>query len=156
MRETAKGTCVAGLLEGVFGAKRRLHKRVLEFSFYQTPELYRLLARRPYTDLLDISRRLIEITSQKLGVTCGPTDLLIDAPPVHKEVEFKVSIFHSKENCYRPLSQVSPVVAALAKTQFDDYVKRVRIFAEPELAQAINRHTEFSKWLEQAASSCRI
>ena len=78
-------------------------------------------------------------------------DLIIDAPPAHKEVEFKVDIFHPKEGAYRPLSQVSPVVAALAKTQFDDYVKRVRVFAEPTLARELSGRSEFTAWLTEAA-----
>ena len=69
------------------------------------------------------------------------------------EVEFKVDIFHPKEGVYRPLSQVSPVVAALAKTQFDDYVKRVRIFAAPELARELAGRGEFTAWLTEAARS---
>jgi hypothetical protein len=39
-----------------------------------------------------------------------------------------------KENRYRSLGEVSPVVQTLAKRQFDDYVKRVRIFAAPRVA----------------------
>ena len=35
---------------------------------------------------------------------------------------------------YRPLGDVSPVVSTLARKQFDDYVKRVRIFVHPRLA----------------------
>ena len=35
------------------------------------------------------------------------------------------------ENRYRTLGDVSPVVQTLARRQFDDYVKRVRIFAHP-------------------------
>ncbi|MFM8582550.1 MAG: hypothetical protein ACKOFW_13720 [Planctomycetaceae bacterium] len=38
---------------------------------------------------------------------------------------------------YRPLDEVSPVVRALAGTQFDDYVKRVRLFATPHLTPVL-------------------
>ena len=41
-----------------------------------------------------------------------------------------ISIFPKTES-YRSLRDVSPVVEALALTQFDDYVKRVRIFIHP-------------------------
>ena len=60
-------------------------------------------------------------------------DILVDAPPPHKEVEFAVDIFFPKTGTYRSLREVSPVVEALALTQFDDYVKRVRIFIHPRL-----------------------
>jgi hypothetical protein len=50
------------------------------------------------------------------------------------EVEFHIDVFFAKENCYRQLGDVSPVVKTLARQQFDDYVKRVRLFAHPRLA----------------------
>lgn len=151
LRRAAIDTPVASLLDGVFGVKRRLHKRVLEFSLYQTPELYRSLAGRPYSDLIAVGSRVLDTAERCLGRVLNPTDLLIDAPPAHREVEFKVDIFHPKEGVYRPLSQVSPVVAALARTQFDDYVKRVRVFAEPALARELTAMAEFPEWLAAAA-----
>lgn len=153
IRETAVGTSVAGLLEGLFGAKRRLHKRVLELSLYQTPDLYGRIAGRPYAELLEVAGRLTNRIAAELSVTIQPTDVLIDAPPIHKEVEFKVDIYHPKERIYRPLNQVSPVVNALARTQFDDYVKRVRLFAEPALAKQLSGRSEFTQWLSEAAST---
>lgn len=150
LRAAANGTDVAALLDGLFGAKRRLHKRVLELSLYQTPDLYRRIAGRTYGDLLVVARRLSERVARELSCDLQSTDLLIDAPPMHKEVEFKVSIYHPKERKYRPLGEVSPVVNALARTQFDDYVKRVRLFAEPALAGQLAGRTEFIDWLSDA------
>ncbi|MEI8378760.1 MAG: HD domain-containing protein [Planctomycetota bacterium] len=153
LRRAAVDTPTASLLDGVFGTKRKLHKRVIEFSLYQTPELYRVLAGRPYAELIGVGGRVLEMAERYLGRSLNPTDLLIDAPPIHKEVEFKVDIFHPKEGVYRPLSQVSPVVAALARTQFDDYVKRVRVFAEPTLARELTALKDFPQWLSDAAST---
>lgn len=152
MRRESQGKPSAALLDGLFGSKRKLHKRVVEFSLYQTPDLYRSLAGRPYSELIQVGSRVLDMAERWLGRSLNPTDLLIDAPPIHKEVEFKVDIFHPKEGVYRPLSQVSPVVAALAKTQFDDYVKRVRIFAEPTLARELAGQSEFITWLEVVTS----
>ena len=153
LRRSAVGSEVTSLLDGVFGVKRRLHKRVVEFSLYQTPDLYRTLAGRPYSELIGVGARVLDTAERWLGRSLNPTDLLIDAPPIHKEVEFKVDIFHPKEGVYRPLSQVSPVVAALARTQFDDYVKRVRVFAEPTLARELAGNREFTQWLTDAAAT---
>jgi hypothetical protein len=72
-----------------------------------------------------------------LGEPLSPADVLIDAPPGNREVEFQVDIWFPKENRYRPLRDVSPVVRALAGTQFDDYVKRVRIYAHPRHARRL-------------------
>lgn len=129
-----QATVVAKLLDGLFGSKRQLHKRVCEFGHSQQPRLYQALAGRPYVSLQELTSKLISTVSGKTGVELGPTDLLIDAPPMHREVEFRVDIFSPKENVYRSLSEVSPVVAALAQTQFDDYVKRVRVFAAPGIS----------------------
>ena len=151
LRLAGAGTLVAPLLDGLFGPKRRLHKRVLELSLYQTPDLYRRIAGRPYGDLLNVARRLSARVAQELGCDVHPIDLLIDAPPLHKEVEFKVDIYYPKERRYHPLSRVSPVVNALARTQFDDYVKRVRIFADPVLAARLSTRNDFVEWLSEAA-----
>ena len=151
LRLAGAGTLVAPLLDGLFGPKRRLHKRVLELSLYQTPDLYRRIAGRPSGDLLNVARRLSARVAQELGCDVHPIDLLIDAPPLHKEVEFKVDIYYPKERRYHPLSRVSPVVNALARTQFDDYVKRVRIFADPGLAARLSTRDDFVEWLSDAA-----
>lgn len=152
LRRQAEGTIVAPLLEGLFGPKRRLYKRVLELSHDQTPEIYQRIAGRPFADLLDVAACLSATISRELSCQVGPADLLIDAPPIHKEVEFNVDIYSPKERKYRPLGRVSPVVNALAKTQFDDYVKRVRFFAEPVLAKRLQGNPEFEHWLKEAAS----
>ena len=153
LRTTGSGTAVAPLLEGLFGPKRRLQKRVLELSLYQTPDLYRQIAGRPYADLQRVTRQLSERIGRELACEIGPVELLIDAPPLHKEVEFKVDIYSPKERKYYPLSHVSPVVNALARTQFDDYVKRVRIFADPSLSKRLVGHPHFVNWLSEAAAS---
>jgi hypothetical protein len=93
---------------------------------------------------------LCESLSSTLGRRLSPVDILIDAPPPHREVEFNVSIFDPKERTYQPLNRVSPVVEALAKTQFDDFVKRVRVFALPEIAGELSELPAFRIELERA------
>ncbi len=140
LRHRAAGTSSQSLIEGLFGSKRRLYKSVAEFSFYQTPELYQPLARRPFDYLLEISTQLVERLKAKTGCELLPTEVLIDAPPPGREVEFNVPIYFPKEGVYRPLHEVSPVVESLARKQFDDYVKRVRVFVHPDRATAIAEH----------------
>jgi uncharacterized protein len=48
-------------------------------------------------------------------------------------VDFNIDVYYPKERRYRALGEVSPVVQTLARKQFDDYVKRVRIFAHPRI-----------------------
>jgi hypothetical protein len=66
-------------------------------------------------------------------------EVLFDAPPLKLEVQFNVEIHFPKERCFRPLGDVSPVVRTLAREQFDDYVKRVRVFLHPRLLPAVDR-----------------
>ena len=134
---TAESSPASGLLEGVFGKKRQLYKRAAEFSHDQCPEAYQRLAGKPYVELIQTSNELVERINRTRGTSLRPTDLLIDAPPPHREVEFSVDVYFPKEDRYRPLREVSPVVEALATSQFDDWVKRVRIFLHPEHISAL-------------------
>lgn len=152
LRRISAGTECERLVQGVFGSSRRLYKRVAEFSLYQSPETYNALARRPYEYLA----RAAGLLAERLSVACSTevtaTDVLIDAPPPHREIEFRVDIFFPKEDVYRPLYAVSPVVDSLARKQFDDYVKRVRIFVHPRLAESVAGLPDFEKLLTAAAA----
>jgi HD superfamily phosphohydrolase len=127
------------LLEGLFGTRRQLYKRLAQFSLFERGEIYSRLARRPYPWLVACADALATRLSRRIGRRVAPHEILFDAPPMQREVEFKVEIFFPKENCYRPLGDVSPVVKTLARRQFDDYVKRVRIFVAPRLLEAVSR-----------------
>jgi HD superfamily phosphohydrolase len=150
LREAARGTACEPLTEGIFGPVRALWKRVAEYSHYQSPETYRQVARRPFAELVTIAGRLAARLSRELGEPIAPTDLVIDAPPPKREVEFAVDIWFPKEDVYRPLAEVSPVVEALARTQFDDHVKRVRVFAHPRLARRLAARPDFAAHLVAA------
>lgn len=131
----AAGPSAAGeLLDGLFGLVRRLYKRWVDYSVFQRREIYEQIARRPFAWLVAFSETLAEIVSQQLGKRVAPHEILVDAPPVKREVEFHVEVYFPKEDLYRTLGSISPVVHALATQQFDDYVKRVRVFVHPRLA----------------------
>jgi HD superfamily phosphohydrolase len=155
LRDKATGTDCAQLVEGVFGPKRRLYKRAGEYSHYQQNELYELLAGKPYEFLVRCGRNLTEELNRRGVVSreLSSVDILIDAPPPHREVEFKVPIYFAKENKYRLLSDVSPVIESLAKKQFDDYVKRVRIFASPDIRHQLQESAEFEAALRAAVEA---
>ena len=127
------------LLTGLFGPTRKLYKRLAQYSYFQERELYDRLARRPYPWLAACAEAFAAAVSQRLGRANAPHEILFDAPPVQREVEFRVEIHFPKEGCYRMLGDVSPVVQTLAQEQFDDYVKRVRIFVHPRLADEVRQ-----------------
>jgi hypothetical protein len=150
LRQAAEGGPAEELLDGLFGAKRRLYKRLAEFSFLQRQELYAKLARRPYPWLVACAEQFASLVSTALGRVVAPHELLFDAPPMHLEVQFDVEIHFLKENRYRPLAEASPVVRTLATEQFDDYVKRVRIFAHPRVVQPLGNLSNLGELLTEA------
>jgi HD superfamily phosphohydrolase len=152
LRRTAGNSPASELLDGLFGPARRLYKRLAQYSFVEQNELYERLARRPYPWLTACSERLATLTSSALGRVVAPHELLFDAPPIAREVQFDVDIFFPKEHRYRPLGEVSPVIRTLATEQFDDYVKRVRIFAHPRIVGELRSLPNFPKLLDQAIS----
>jgi HD superfamily phosphohydrolase len=153
LRSVAGNSPAGALLEGLFGSKRSLYKRVTQYSFFENREIYQSLARRPYLWLVRCSECLGELCSRELGRALPPHTILIDAPPAKREVEFKVDVFFLKEGVYRPLAQVSPVVRTLAETQFDDYVKRVRIFAHQDVAGSLRNLPQFHDLVEKAITT---
>jgi HD superfamily phosphohydrolase len=139
LQQAAVGTGAADLLDSLFGPRRRLYKRLADFSYFQQRHWYEQIARQPYPLLAGLSERFAAAASKQVGRPIAPHEILFDAPPQHREVEFHVEIFFPKEKVYRPLGEVSPVVHTLATKQFDDYVKRVRIFTRAELAGDLAR-----------------
>ena len=147
----AAGDGPAGeLLRGLFGPARQLYKRLAQYSFIEQRELYDRLARRPYPWLAACAEQFASLLSTSLGRVIAPHEILFDAPPQHREVEFDVEIHFPGEDCYRPLGEVSPVVRALATEQFDDYVKRVRIFAHSRVVAELRRLDNLSELLTEA------
>jgi HD superfamily phosphohydrolase len=149
--QRAAGNGPAGeLLQGLFGPTRQLYKRLSQYSFLEQPELYHRLARRPYPWLAACAERFAAVASRALGRVVAPHEILFDAPPVAREVEFDVEIYFPKQKRYRPLGEVSPAVRTLAKEQFDDYVKRVRIFAHPRVVTELRRLENLTEVLAEA------
>ncbi len=150
MLRVAGDSPAAELLTGLFGPARRLYKRVLQMSFLEDRELYHRLARRPYPWLVACAEQFAILCSSALGQVVAPHELLFDAPPVTREVQFDVEIHFPKEGCYRTLDEASPVVRTLATEQFDDYVKRVRVFAHPRIVDRLRGLPSFRNLLSEA------
>ncbi len=126
------------LSQGLFGHQRSLYKRVFETTLTDNPRVFEALARRPYSELVEISKRLAERLSRELSTSLRAVELLIDAPPVKLEVQFSIDVRSGAQSenpggCVA-LSSISPVVRALATDQFDNFVKRIRVFLAPHRA----------------------
>ena len=129
--ETSANTPMERLAHGLFGEKRMLYKRVAQYSMMEEPEKYHQFAGKPYRQICELADKLCADENMP------PMSILIDAPPVKKEIEFKIDVKMKtsllqdsprQPPAYAALEDMSPVVRAMAKEQFDDYVKRVRIF----------------------------
>ncbi|WP_095415886.1 HD domain-containing protein [Thermogutta terrifontis] len=153
LRQSAGQSKTAEILNGLFGPVRTLYKRIAQFHYFDGDDVYRRIAGRPYRWLVACAHHLAELLSRKLGIPVSSHQVLVDAPPVHKEIEFRVDVFFPKEATYRPLSEVSPVVRALAQEQFDHYVKRVRVFAAPSIAGEIKSLGSLTELMHQAAEA---
>lgn len=145
-----KGDPAAELLDGLFGPRRRLYKRLAQYSISDDPGVYEKLRGRPHRWLTCCAERFAESASRRLGRVVAPHQIVFDAPPARREVQFDVEIFFAKEGRYRPLGEVSPVVRVLAEEQFDDYVKRVRVFAHPDIVEGLRRLDDTTALVEGA------
>lgn len=150
LERVGAGGPACDLLEGLFGPTRRLYKRLAQFSFFEERSIYDRLARRPYPWLAACAEQFAAQASTALGRVVAPHEILFDAPPAKREVEFNVDVYFIKERRYRSLGDVSPVVRTLAKEQFDDYVKRVRIFAHPRVAADLRALPKLTQLLATA------
>jgi len=147
--EAARDGPARDLLIGLFGPTRQLYKRAIECSIFQHREIYEQLARRPYPWLAACSEQFADLISRKLARRVAPHEVLFDAPPVQLEVEFNVDVYFPNEDCYRTLGEISPVVSTLARKQFDDYVKRVRVYVHPKLLDELRSLGDLTSTLEE-------
>ncbi len=152
MRQSAGESPAAELLEGLFGPERRLYKRFAQYSAFESPDLYHRLARRPYPWLVTCAENLAKLLQRTLGMDVRAHEVLCDAPPVQREVQLNVEVHFPKTGQFRPLADVSPVLRTLAQEQFDDYVKRVRLFIHPRLQAALSRVPERDVLVREAAA----
>jgi HD superfamily phosphohydrolase len=148
--QVGTGSPAGELLLGLFGPTRCLYKRLAQYSYFEQSELYQRLARRPYPWLAACADHFAGIVSSVLGRVVASHEILFDAPPVTREVEFNVDVFFPKQDAYRPLGEVSPVIHTLATQQFDDYVKRVRLFAHPRVVQDLRQLKNLPELLGKA------
>ncbi len=155
--ETAAGTPAEALAIGLFGPTRRLFKRAGSFDARHSPAVHRTLAGRSYAAMATVSARLADLLGRQLGRPVASETLIVDAPPAEREVEFRLQVREerplpkSPHHVWRALEELSPVVRSLAHEQFDDLVKRVRVFAPPDVAQAIAGLDDLDQLLLSAA-----
>ena len=148
LQQAAEKSDVQMLTDGLFGQKRRLHKRLAEYSIFNQEPLYRALRQKSFGELCQLTSLLAKELAVGTGLDVNRLDILIDAPPQHREVEFRVDIYTASERCYRPLRELSPIVDSMARTQFDDCVKKVRIYVREELREALPKNFDLTPFVK--------
>jgi HD superfamily phosphohydrolase len=136
--DSSRGKPFEACVLGLFGARRSLFKRIAQFDNLSDPELHRTLAKRPYEEIVAIARELSREIQPSVDLPIRENDLLIDTPPKALEVQFDLQV-RLRDGSFRPLSELSPVVQSLATRQFDELVKRVRVFVAPHLREAFRK-----------------
>ncbi len=154
LRRAAEGSVAEPLVEGIFGARRRLYKRAAEFDVIDGAEVHQSLARRPYWWLVACCEQLANQLADRIGVAIHAADLLIDAPPVKLEVDIQIDVV-CRDGQIRSLGQVSPVASALANQQFDNQVKQVRVFVRDDLKQVLKERLGAGEWREELMRASR-
>ena len=154
LRRAAEGSVAEPLAEGLFGSQRRLYKRAAEFNVIDGGDVHRGLARRPYWWLVACAERLASQLASRTGIAIHAADILIDAPPVKLEVDINMDVV-SRDGTVRTLGDVSPVAAALAQQQFDNQVKRVRVFVRDDLREPLRSKLNTSDWSVELMQACQ-
>ena len=134
--EASAGGPAKRLVSGIFGPRRMLWKRLASFDARDGAEVHRRLSGRPYPESVAIAHRLAGRLGDRIGMPVEASSVLVDAPPAEREVEFRLDVrIDGRRGCrWRNLEAMSPAVRALAHEQFDELVKRSRIFVPPEVA----------------------
>ncbi len=148
LRRAAQGSVAEPMVEGLFGPRRRLYKRMAEFNVIDGAAVHQSLSRRPYWWLVACAERIAANVSRRTGVAVHAADILIDAPPVKLEVDINMDVV-ARGGTIRTLGEVSPVASALAEAQFDNQVKRVRVFVRDDLREPLRNHLTVEEWSDE-------
>ena len=148
VRKHSNRNSISDLWNGLFGSTRNLYKRLLEINHRDDPILYKHLARQDFSYLANCAEQLANELSKSLGVRIAPNQILIDAPPKSVETQFRVEVLSKQSGTWANLHELSPVVSALAGADFENHVKRVRVFAAPEIKQRIGASTSVKSILQ--------
>jgi len=132
LRNLTENTPFADLVEGLFGQERSIYKCIGEYHCQESPMLHKAIARRPYLDLQVLASKLLQKITQETSITIESHELIIDAPPPKLEVQFQIEV-RKASGQFVQLGDLSPVIQTLTTQQFDNLVKRVRVFIHPRL-----------------------
>lgn len=140
--QSPDGSATRYLLENMSQNRRRLYKRIATFSrIYVEPDKHRAYERiygMEAAQVFDLADRLRARLSHLVGRALHPADVIIDTPPRDKDRLETIDVVYpnaSGRRHYR-LHELSRVVSGI-QDDFVQVVKKIRLFAEPSLADEL-------------------
>ncbi len=101
---------------------------------------------------MEFGARLTRRVARETGLEFQGQQLLVDAPPAKREGRFQVMV--RSTDGQQALEEVSPVVAMFASEAFDDYVKRVRVFAPEHCVGRLRQSKDdLARWVVEEAGA---
>lgn len=144
--QTPKNSGSHYLIAGLLNDRRLLYKRIATFSrvYAETDKqkAYELIYNMQANALYDLTARITARLSSMVNRTLHPADIIIDIPPRDKDRLESIEIVFSNAPGRRHyhLHELSRIVAGI-QNDFIAVVKKIRIFAHPQLAAALHgRH----------------
>ena len=132
------------LLQGLQPNRRQLFKRIATYSRayveIEKQEAYQRIYTMDRAPLFDLTSRLTARLGSALGQPIHPASLIIDIPPRDKDKLETIDLVYPDVSGQRhyALHKLSRVVAGI-QDDFISVVKKIRIFAHPQLAQQLRR-----------------
>jgi uncharacterized protein len=145
--QTPEASATHRLVSGLLPQQRRLYKRIATFSraYVETSKqrAYERIYAMDRAPLFDLTSRLTARLSALVGRPLHPADLIIDIPPRDKDRLETIDVVFpevSGQRHYR-LHELSRIVAGIQE-DFVGVVKKIRIFATPQLADELRTRTD--------------
>jgi HD superfamily phosphohydrolase len=137
--QSPSGSATHRLASGMLDHRRDLYKRILTLSRVYNEqhkrEAYRTIFEMDASSLFSLTDRLRARLSSVVGRSLHPADLIIDTPPRDKDALETVDVVYpdASGQRYYALHDLSRIVAGI-QDDFAKVVKKIRIFAAPQLA----------------------
>ncbi len=130
------------LIAGLLPNRRRLFKRIATYSRayveIEKQEAYNRIYTMDRASLFDLTSRLTARLGSAIGQSLHPASLIIDIPPRDKDKLETIDVVYPEVSgqSHYALHELSRVVAGI-QDDFISVVKKIRVFAHPDIADQL-------------------
>ena len=127
------------LIDGLLPGQRRLYKRIATYSRayveIEKREAFNRIYQMNRASLSDLTARLSARLGSAVGRPLHPASLIVDIPPRDKDELETIDVVYPRVSGqrYYPLHELSRIIAGI-QDDFISVVKKIRIFAHPDIA----------------------